>query len=72
MAEKRTARLDVPRQLRVGESLGRLVRRLADEEQRTVGQQIVVLLTKGIERHCQESGKEIQGLLCQVLSDSVR
>jgi hypothetical protein len=71
-AEKRTSRLDVPRQLRVGASLGLLVRRLAEQEQRTIGQQMVVLLTKGVEQHCQETGKEVNGLLRQVLSETVR
>ena len=70
--EKRTHRLDVPRQLRVGESLGRVVRKLAEQEQRTIGQQIVVLLTKGVEQHCRETGKEVSDLLRQVLSGSVR
>jgi hypothetical protein len=72
LTEKRTGRMDVPRQLRVGESLGRLIRTLAEQEQRTVGQQMVVLLTKGLEQHCRESGKEVSGLLGQVLARSVR
>ncbi|GAC1632808.1 MAG: hypothetical protein NVS9B14_06510 [Candidatus Acidiferrum sp.] len=65
VGEKRTDRLDVPRQLRVQESLGRVVRRLAEQEQRTVGQQILVLLIKGVEQHCREMGKEVSGLLGQ-------
>jgi hypothetical protein len=66
--EKRDGRLDVPKQIRVGSSLGYLVRRLAEQENRPIGQQIVVLLTKGVEQHCRESGKEVQELLRQVLS----
>lgn len=46
--EKRTERLDVPRQLRVGESLGRMIRRMALRERRTIQQQMVVLIVKGI------------------------
>jgi hypothetical protein len=72
VAEKRTNRLDVPRQLRVGSSLGLLVRRLAEQERRTIGQQMVELLTKGVEQHCRETGKEVNGLLRQVLTDPVR
>lgn len=65
-SEKRTDRLDVPRQLRVGENFGRLIRKLAEQERRTIGQQIVMLLMKGVEQHCRETGKEVSGLFSQL------
>lgn len=64
--EKRTDRLDVPKQLRVGETLGRVVRKLAAQERRSIGQQMIELVTKGLEQHCRETGKEVSGLFSQV------
>jgi hypothetical protein len=72
VGEKRTNRLDVPRQLRVGETLGRLIRDLAEREQRTIQQQMVVLITKGIQQHCREHGHEVSDLMRRAASDSVR
>jgi len=70
--EKRTGRIDVPKQLRVADGLGRAVRRIAERERRPVGQQMVELLTMGVEQYLREGGKEDRGLFSQVLSDSVR
>jgi hypothetical protein len=70
--EKRTDRLDVPRQLRVGETLGRLIRSLARRSSRTIQQQMVVLLTKGIESYCRETGNSLPDLLQETASDFVR
>ena len=56
--EKRTNRLDMPRQLRVGARLGQVIRELAERECRTIQQQMVVLLTKGIEQHGRETGND--------------
>jgi hypothetical protein len=72
LGEKRTSRLDVPRQLRVGETMGRLVRRLAEREQRTIQQEMVILIAKGIEAQCRENGDEVSGLVRQISSDGVR
>jgi hypothetical protein len=69
---KRTDRLDVPRQLRVQESLGRVVRRLAEREGRTIQQQMVVLIVKGIQTHCQENGDAFNEMVRQAASDFVR
>lgn len=65
LAEKRINRFDVPRQLRTGETLARAVRRIAALEQRPIGQQILVLVMKGVEQYCRESGKEISILFSQ-------
>ena len=72
LGEKRTSRLDVPRQLRVGESLGRMIRRLAEQEQRTYQEQMVVLIVKGIRTHCRETRNEVSELLRQSSSGAVR
>lgn len=72
LGEKRTDRLDVPRQLRVGETLGRLIRKLASRSGRTQQQMMVVLLTKGIEPYCRETGNDLSSLLHEAASDSVR
>jgi hypothetical protein len=70
--EKRTDRLDVPKQLRVGEMLGKLVRKLAARNQRTIQEQLVVLVTKGIEAYCRETGNSLTDLLHETASDFVR
>lgn len=70
--EKRTDRLDVPRQLRVGETLGQLIRKLASRSGRTQQQMMVVLLTKGIEPYCRETGNDLSSLLHETASDFVR
>lgn len=70
--EKRTDRLDVPKQLRVGETLGRLVRKLAGRSGRTMQQMLVVLVTKGIEPYCRETGNSMAELLHESASDFVR
>jgi hypothetical protein len=70
--EKRVDRLDVPRQLRVGATLGRVIRRLAEREGRTIQQQMVILITKGIETHCRETGNGLADLIRDPASDFVR
>ena len=70
--EKRTDRLDVPKQLRVGETLGRLVRKLAGRSGRSIQQMLVVLVTKGIEPYCRETGNSLADLLNESASDFVR
>ena len=72
LGEKRTDRLDVPRQLRVSGPMGFVVRRLAQQGGRTYQQQLVFLVTKGIQRHCEETGNEFGELIRQAESDSVR
>jgi hypothetical protein len=70
--EKRVDRLDVPKQLRVGETLGRLVRKLASRSGRSIQEMMVVLVTKGIEIYCRETGNSFADLLHETASDFVR
>lgn len=70
--EKRTERLDVPRQLRVQGSLRLLVLRLAELGNRSPGMQVLEMLTKGAEQIRREGGKEVEAVFSQVLSGSVR
>jgi hypothetical protein len=71
-SEKRTDRLDVPKQLRLGTTLGQLIRRLAERGGRSIQQQMVLLITKGIEQHCRETGNALGDLLHESASDFVR
>jgi hypothetical protein len=68
--EKRTDRLEIPRQLRIGAGLGKAIRKLAERDRRSIQQQMIVLLINGIKLYSIETYKELVGGDCQALSDS--
>lgn len=70
--EKRTGRLEVPKQLRCGHGLGAVIRFLASMNNRPASLELIELATKGLEQHCRETGKEVSELFRQVLAGNGR